>query len=368
MEHRDKSTYRHGLFEFEIRRSSALFSTDTNKVASSSLYSEDLPIFNKYTQHPRVSSVCFQKPHTSHVFPRETSTFSVYSESITDHVIQLDILVPGPEPPPNGGLVAWTQVLMAHLLVFNGFGYVSSFGLFQAYYETTLDRSKSDISWVGSFQMFLLFFIGTLSGRAMDAGYFRTLIVAGCSMQLLGVFATSFCTAYWQLFLAQGVVQGLGNGLLFTPLVTLVSTYFTTKRALALGFAACGAPTGGIAFPLVNAPTNISRRSSLDGRRKANEPVWIQIARQLTSSIGFPWTVRVMGFVMLLNTLLIITFVKPRLAPRPKGPLVEITAFRERAYSLFAIGIFLALLGLYFAYYYVSTHIRSAYRPIKIRC
>jgi hypothetical protein len=31
----------------------------------------------------------------------------------------------------------------------------------------------SDISWIGSIQIFLLFFIGTFSGRATDAGYFR---------------------------------------------------------------------------------------------------------------------------------------------------------------------------------------------------
>ena len=156
-----------------------------------------------------------------------------------------------PEPPPNGGLVAWTQVAMGFLLVFNGFGYISSFGLFQAYYAETLNRSSSDISWVGSIQIFLLFFIGTISGRAMDAGYFRSLIVSGCSMQLLGVFATSGASKYWQLFLAQGLVQGIGNGLLFTPTVTLVSVYFSTKRAFALGLTACGAPIGGVVFPLV---------------------------------------------------------------------------------------------------------------------
>ncbi|KAI9890314.1 MAG: hypothetical protein M1814_004224 [Vezdaea aestivalis] len=231
-------------------------------------------------------------------------------------------------PPPDGGLVAWTQVLMGHLLVFNGFGYVSSFGLFQAHYADTLGHPRSDISWVGSFQLFLLFFIGTLSGRAMDAGYFRSLIIAGCTMQLIGVFATSLATQYWQLFLAQGVMQGLGNGLLFTPTVSLIATYFSKKRAFALGLAACGAPTGGVAFPL--------------------------IARQLTGKIGFPWTVRVMGFVILFNTAIVIVFVKPRLAPRPKGPLVEFAAFREKPYSLFAAGIFLALWGLYFAYYYLA--------------
>lgn len=61
-----------------------------------------------------------------------------------------------------------------------------------------------------------------------------------------------------------------------------------------------------------------------------------------------------MGFVILFNTVLVIAFVRPRLAPRPKGPLVELAAFRELPYALFAVEIFLALLGLYFAYYYVS--------------
>ena len=61
-----------------------------------------------------------------------------------------------------------------------------------------------------------------------------------------------------------------------------------------------------------------------------------------------------MGFVILFNTVVVIAFVKPRLAARPKGPLVELAAFKELPYALFAVGIFLALLGLYFAYYYVS--------------
>lgn len=62
-----------------------------------------------------------------------------------------------------------------------------------------------------------------------------------------------------------------------------------------------------------------------------------------------------MGFVILFNTILVIVFIKPRLGARPKGPLVEWAAFKELPYALFAIGIFLALLGLYFAYYYVSS-------------
>ncbi|KAI9703717.1 MAG: hypothetical protein M1836_007487 [Candelina mexicana] len=271
-------------------------------------------------------------PHS--IYPNEPYEPSIFKADNHDIPLvgktkqDISIAVQSPDPPPDGGLVAWTQVLMGHLLVVNGFGYVFSFGFFQAYYSDTLSRPASDISWVGSFQMFLLFFIGTLSGRAMDAGYFRTLVTAGCTLQLLGVFATSVSTQYWQLFLSQGIVQGLGNGLLFTPTVSLIATYFTTKRAFALGLAACGAPTGGVVFPI--------------------------IARQLVGRIGFPWTVRVMGFVMLFNVIIIITFVRPRLNARPKGPLVEWAAFKEAPYSLFTVGIFLTLWGTYFASYYIT--------------
>ncbi|EEH23421.1 hypothetical protein PABG_05632 [Paracoccidioides brasiliensis Pb03] len=47
--------------------------------------------------------------------------------------------------------------------------------LFQSYYPEALNRPHSDISWVGSVQNILFFVIGTLSGRATDAGYFKAL-------------------------------------------------------------------------------------------------------------------------------------------------------------------------------------------------
>lgn len=38
-----------------------------------------------------------------------------------------------PGPPPDGGLKAWTQALMGHLVVFNTWGYINSFGVFQVH-------------------------------------------------------------------------------------------------------------------------------------------------------------------------------------------------------------------------------------------
>lgn len=157
----------------------------------------------------------------------------------------------------DGGWVCWSQTLVSHLLVINSFGYLSSFALFESHWTSSLHRTHSEIAWVGSLQIFLLFFMGTVSGRIVDAGYIRSLIFAGCALQLLGTFATSVVGHYWQLILAQGVTNGLGNGVLFTPAVALVSTRFMKKRAFALSVAACGAPVGGVMFPIVSSNQTI---------------------------------------------------------------------------------------------------------------
>ena len=203
-----------------------------------------------------------------------------------------------PGPPPDGGLQAWTQALMGHLVVFNTWGYINSFGVFQSYYVTALNQTPSAISWVGSVQIFLLFAIGSVSGRATDAGYFRLAFVTGCILQLVGIFMTSLCTTYWQLFLAQGVCTGVGNGLLFTPALACISTYFSNRRALALAIAASGNATGGMVFPAM--------------------------VETLLPKIGFAWTMRALGFLMLGITAVTMTLMKTRRPPRKSGPLIEL--------------------------------------------
>lgn len=49
-------------------------------------------------------------------------------------------------PPPDGGFHAWAQVVAGHLVVALTWGYASSFGVFQNYYESTLPQTPSDIS------------------------------------------------------------------------------------------------------------------------------------------------------------------------------------------------------------------------------
>ncbi|KAI9707180.1 MAG: hypothetical protein M1836_000140 [Candelina mexicana] len=196
---------------------------------------------------------------------------------VVSRVISARPPIENPGPPPDAGLVAWGQVAMCHLVVFNTWGYINSFGVFQTYYTTSLSVTPSAISWVGSVQIFLLFFIGTLSGRATDAG--------------------------------------------------------PEKRSLAIAIGAAGSGTGGLVFPA--------------------------IAQQLLPRIGFAWTVRVIGFVMLGTMSAVLALARPRLGARKTGPLVEWTALRELPFTLFSVGMFFVFWGLYFAFYYVGSFGRN---------
>lgn len=168
--------------------------------------------------------------------------------------------------------------------------------------------------------MFLLLFISTWTGRLTDAGYFKQVIILGTVLQILGLFMTSLSTQYWQLFVAQGVCLGLGNGCLFCPTISLVSTYFVKKRSLAIGVVACGSATGGLVFPAM--------------------------VQQLLPKVGFGWTLRALGFVQLACLVICIIFAKQRLPPRRGGPIVEWAAFKELPYTLFTAGIFFVSLTI----------------------
>lgn len=230
--------------------------------------------------------------------------------------------------PPDGGVTAWTQVAMGWIVIFATWGYVNSFGAFQTHYTQILGVSASDVSWIGSIQTWLTFVIGAFSGRALDAGFLVPTIAVGATVQLLGIFLMSISTEYWHLMLTQGVITGIGGGIIFTPCLALVATYFQNHRALAVGLATTGNSAGGMVYPAV--------------------------VRELLPTIGFAWTARVLGFINMAGFAVVIVFMRSRLKPRKSGAIIDWTAFREPVYVAYVAGLFFFVWAVYYTLYYVS--------------
>lgn len=253
-----------------------------------------------------------------------------------DHDVELAEEAKGYGPPPDGGLEAWLQVLATHLINAMTWGYAASFGVYQLYYVETLGLPSSQVSWIGSVQIFFTYVICAVSGRLADAGYARETVAAGTFLAVLGSFMTSLARAYWQIFLAQGVCVGIGLGVAFMPAISVLSSYFDKNRSFALAVSAVGTSVGSVTFPAA--------------------------IQYLTPRVGFAWAVRVAGFIALAMAVVANLLLKPRLPPRKSGPLLELKAFSELPYLLFSMASFVYFYALYFVVFYVCE--RSAVMPV----
>jgi MFS family permease len=224
---------------------------------------------------------------------------------------------------PNGGLWAWLQVVSSFFLFMNTWGVINTFGTYQTYYETGLlsSSSPSAISWIGSVQATLLLLVGSFTGPIYDAGYARTLVAVGTVLVVFGTMMLSLCTHYYQVFLTQAICVGVGTGCLFIPCVAVLSTYWSTRLATAVGFAAAGSSVGGVVYPVV--------------------------FHRLQPVIGFPWTVRVLGFIALGTLAISNAVIRVRVLPAGRRKMLDMTAWTEVPYIFFVLGNFVGLLGLY---------------------
>jgi nitrate/nitrite transporter NarK len=258
--------------------------------------------------------------------------------------------VPAADTDHHGGLRAWLQVFVGHLVMFNSFGLIQSFGIFQPAYEAHLNKSPFSISWIGSVHIFLVYFIGTFSGRALDAGHYRTTLGVGLMIQLVGLLVASSSESYPMAFIFHGVFQGIGHGLIFCPAVTNTALYFGKKnRMLAMSITGTGGATGGIVFPAIASAT--------------------------LEKLGVEWTLRIFGFVVLASSVIIFLLARThdkklqqqqhtnveRSQDRKSVTLVDWDAFRDPIYMLYVVAMFFVFTALWIPYFYVSTSLHSTF-------
>lgn len=76
----------------------------------------------------------------------------------------------------------------------------------------------------------------------------RPPMMLGCLLFSGGFVAASFCQRIWQLFLTQGMLVGLGAGLIYIPSLPVISQWFAKRRSLANGVSSAGSGTGGLFY------------------------------------------------------------------------------------------------------------------------
>ncbi|KAI3323114.1 MFS general substrate transporter [Xylariaceae sp. AK1471] len=240
-------------------------------------------------------------------------------------------------PPPNGGLVAWLQVAASFMLYGNTLGLINTFGVYQAYYETSLlkEYSSSDISWIGSIQAFFLLAIGVFIGPLYDAGHCRILLILGTIFVTLGFMLTSISTTYWSVFLSQGVLIGLGTSFLAIPSIAIVPPYFKpTRRALAMGTATLGSGLAATIYPI--------------------------IFQSLQPQIGFPWAVRVQGFISFALCLFAVIVARPRYPKNAKKRtfrnLFNGAKLSDSYFIVYVISILFNNLGFFEPLFYLESY------------
>lgn len=155
-------------------------------------------------------------------------------------------------------------------------------------------------------------------------------MTTGSFLVVLGMMMTSICTAYWQTMLAQALCVGIGCGCLYVPSIAIVSTYFSTKKAFAMGVAAAGSSLGGVLYPIV--------------------------FHELLPQIGFGWATRVLAFIVLATLSVSNAVMRTRDLPAQKRALLDLPAFKELPFIFFTMGMFFGFMGLYVPFFYVQSY------------
>lgn len=144
----------------------------------------------------------------------------------------------------------------------------------------------------------------------------------------------SLVHTYWEALLAQAFVIGLGAGCLFVPSVAILAQYFSTRISTAIGLSVSGSSLGGVIYPIM--------------------------LNRLVQEVGFPWAVRIIGFMALVMLIVPCAVMKMRVKPPGKRALIDLTAFQSLPYPTFVVSGFFGYMGLLTPFFYISLFAESS--------
>ncbi|KAM0485139.1 hypothetical protein ACHAPX_001117 [Trichoderma viride] len=196
--------------------------------------------------------------------------------------------VASPPPPPNGGY-GWIVTIAVCIINAHTWGISSSYGVFLAYYirnNTFNGATTLQYAFIGSLSMGCAMGISPFVTIAVKQFGTRQVMLFGVVIETGSWIAASFASKVWHIFLTQGVLFGLGIGVLFTATVGIIPQWFTTHRSLANGIAAAGSGLGGLIYSFA--------------------------AGAMIQNLGLAWTFRILGILAFVVNFICTLLVKDR--------------------------------------------------------
>lgn len=235
---------------------------------------------------------------------------------------------------PEGGFRAWMVVAAASTIMAMSFGMCNSYGVYQSYYEEKYVNTPSNIlGIIGALQAALTYFIALPSTILMTYLGPQVVVLIGGLMSSLGFMFLSISNATWQLFIIQGLMMGMGSGLMYIHSTGITMQYFHRRKALALGIITAGSSLAGVYWPIG--------------------------VRNMITKIGFPWANRVIGFLYLPMTLFSAVFIKPRTKPPKRQPgenilRVKFSVLLDWRFQVLNVAWFAFMLSLFPGLFYID--------------
>ncbi|RUS30619.1 major facilitator superfamily domain-containing protein [Jimgerdemannia flammicorona] len=197
------------------------------------------------------------------------------------------------------------------------------------------NTSSFQLSFFGGITTGLTFSMGPVANAITSRYGVKFPLLCGSLLVVLGLELASLAAEFWQLFLTEGVMVGLGYSLLFIPSIGIPSQWFLKRRALATGIATAGSGLGG----LVLSP----------------------IVQILLVNVGAAWCFQIMGFLSLLICLGATALIKSH----PDAMVVEYKIFdinllKHRGFQFQLIFSFINLFGYIIPFFYVPATLTSS--------
>ncbi|CAI7603223.1 unnamed protein product [Penicillium pancosmium] len=194
-------------------------------------------------------------------------------------------------PPPDGGIKAWLAAAGAACIFFSALGFANSFGVFVEYYLSH-----------------------QLKGQSPD--------------KVAWIGSVAVFTQF-----AAGAVGGplFDRYGAWFPAMAAVTQYFDKKAGAALGLVISGSSIGGVVIP-------------------------IALSKMLNSTnLGFGWSIRIIGFLLIPLLSFSCITVRSRLPPRKSAFLLP-AAFKDRTYCMVIAALFFMFIEMFAPLFYMPTY------------